>query len=517
MAIVGTAAPARDGTVWEQAVRLWQTHGEQQWLPVSGHSMLPLLRAGDWIQVRSQTAYTVGDLLVFVQDDQLVVHRLIGRAQRGDDTRGWRTQGDNCTAPDPALATSQIVGKVVAIRRGQACQQLAGPLWRFVNRLLGACTAATRFLPLRRLRHLLLRLAARHLHHVLAVPTPPTNQVAYLLTRQQLTPITSAMLRDLAHGAIDWDGLHQVVTSHGVAPLVWHNLQAIGVDDLAVPIALRSEFQAQTYRNIAVKAGVQAKLAALCALCDAQAVDVLLLKGAALDQLVYAQPWYVVHDIDLLLRFRPHVSAADKVARQVIIDRYFWTLPGFEYEFDTHHDLTMNGLLAIDIDALWARARVIAVADQPLWVMGAADLLMAACINACRKRFFHLKSLLAISAIIERNPDLDWAQVVAQAGRYQITAMVYVALLVTHLTLDMTLPSQIARQLRLSPLRVMAIQIAVRLLRKTGLPRLSSAADKPIPPNRFLILAYLAYSPHQLWGKARALLCAALRNKVHWR
>jgi hypothetical protein len=504
MPVPVTAAPARESAAWAAAVRLWQAHGEQQWLPVHGHSMLPLLRAGDWIQVRAQPVYTLGDLLVFVQEEQLVVHRLIGRVQTEGGAIGWRTQGDNCAMADLPITAPQIVGKVVAVRRDQGSQRLVGPLWWWLNSLIGACTAAPAILPLGGLRHLLLRLAAYRLRSGLATVTaPPINQLAYLLTRQQLTPITSAALCDLATGrAIAWDELSNVVTSHGVAPLVWRNLQAIGLADLAVPEAVRAHLQAQTYRNIAVKAGVQAKLVAICAFCDAHAVDVLLLKGAALDQLVYTQPWFVVHDVDLLLRFRPHVREADQAAHKAAIDRYFWTFPGFEYEFETHHDLTMNGLLAIDWAAIWGAAQPIALGGQRAWVMDWEDLLLVACINAARKRFFHLKSLLAIATMIEQQLALRWDAVAVKACQQEIAALVYSALLVAQLTLDVAVPPTLARQLHLSRWRVAVLRRIVRALLRLPLPLLSSAADGARTLDLFLLLPSAAYTPRQLARKA---------------
>ncbi len=332
-------------------------------------------------------------------------------------------------------------------------------------------------------------------------PLRPEVALLFLGTRQAFGPSHQKELLALAAHPLDWTFIFYIVESHGVAPLFFANLQQVGLQALNVPAEICAAVQSLTYRNIAVKAGVRAKLVEIAAFCAARAVDVMLLKGTALDQLVYAQPWSTLHDVDLLLRLR---SSSPSACTE--IDRFFWPLPGFEYEFNTHHDLTMNGLLAIDFDEVWRDAQPLTVDGQQFWAMGAEDLLLAAAINACRKRYFHLKALLAIATILAHYPTLDWARLADKAIRYRSTTILYTALLVTAMTVGCALPADIGSQLRLSSPKARFVrQLILWLLPHQWQPYHSPASHGRRAPDVALLLPYLTYERSQLWRKGRAL------------
>jgi hypothetical protein len=85
-------------------------------LPMSGESMVPLLREGQLIAADlSVRDPEIGDLLLYRQLDYLVVHRYLGPATREDGTPILRTRGDACLGLDPPLDRSRVRGRVVAI------------------------------------------------------------------------------------------------------------------------------------------------------------------------------------------------------------------------------------------------------------------------------------------------------------------------------------------------------------------------------------------------------------------
>ncbi|MEZ4674465.1 MAG: nucleotidyltransferase family protein [Caldilineaceae bacterium] len=196
--------------------------------------------------------------------------------------------------------------------------------------------------------------------------------------------------------------------------------------------AIIAAFQQITYQTIAVKSGIRTKLVEMLAFCAERNIRVMIIKGAALDLAIYQEPWYVIHDVDLIFD-QDQAALAPTIFAE--LDRYFWDLPGFEYDFYGHHDVTMNGLLAIDFAAIWAVATPIDLDGQVAWLMCPTDMLLAACINSCRKRFFRLKSLLAIATLVAHQPAPEWSLLFAAAHRYGCGAIVYTALLATEQTL----------------------------------------------------------------------------------
>lgn len=81
---------------------------------VTGTSMEPRLHTGDLVITQAQSAYAIGEVVVFrVPADEpgggsLIVHRLIG----GDGASGYITRGDNKPAPDPwHPKSSDVIGR----------------------------------------------------------------------------------------------------------------------------------------------------------------------------------------------------------------------------------------------------------------------------------------------------------------------------------------------------------------------------------------------------------------------
>ncbi len=150
----------------QQALALWQAQGMMQnnshWLPIVGNSMLPLLREGDQVLVARRRHFVIGDLVLFLQREQLIVHRVVGSGPTGAST--WITQGDNCCAPDRPVPAMQMLGKVIAIRRGSIVHKVDSWWWRWVNPLIGCCASSMVYRPM---QQLLLRICARYLRRVL--------------------------------------------------------------------------------------------------------------------------------------------------------------------------------------------------------------------------------------------------------------------------------------------------------------------------------------------------------------
>jgi hypothetical protein len=99
-----------------------------------GPSMLPTLRAGDalWVVSYDGTRIRRGDVVVFCpplgaepEVGPHVVHRVVAV-----EAPGVRTRGDNNRGPDPwVLRVDDILGRVVAVRRGSRWVRVQGGLW----------------------------------------------------------------------------------------------------------------------------------------------------------------------------------------------------------------------------------------------------------------------------------------------------------------------------------------------------------------------------------------------------
>lgn len=92
---------------------LWKKAGRELIARFDGSSMQPTIAPGTELVVRCTDHFPVGDVVVYVFLDQVVVHRLIARR------RGWLlTRGDAHTIPDPPITDPEVlIGTVTGIRR----------------------------------------------------------------------------------------------------------------------------------------------------------------------------------------------------------------------------------------------------------------------------------------------------------------------------------------------------------------------------------------------------------------
>src|SRR3989475_13299649 len=86
-----------------------------------GASMQPTIEDGELIAVATVEPAAVkrGDILLYQGERGLIAHRLVGlrRAAKGEDVR-YLLQGDASVDRDDPVQPEQVLGQVVAVRRG---------------------------------------------------------------------------------------------------------------------------------------------------------------------------------------------------------------------------------------------------------------------------------------------------------------------------------------------------------------------------------------------------------------
>ncbi len=129
-------------TILKVALDIWDETGKQSLIPITGRSMLPLLRPGDHVTVEHGCLKIKrGEIIVFRQENKLVVHRVI----RFDDTPNERvfvTKGDNVFYFDSPVAESQLVGRVSIVQRGEQRLFIDTTPWQIVGGLIAISTLA---------------------------------------------------------------------------------------------------------------------------------------------------------------------------------------------------------------------------------------------------------------------------------------------------------------------------------------------------------------------------------------
>ena len=127
--------------ILEAVLDVWTLAGEKHYIPIAGRSMLPLIKNGDHVLVVHGCAdVRCGDVVVFRYEGKLIAHRVL---QIYKDIAGHHifiTKGDNASRCDPPLSSSEIVGRVLSIRRGGKEMSLDTPFWRMLGWLTALST-----------------------------------------------------------------------------------------------------------------------------------------------------------------------------------------------------------------------------------------------------------------------------------------------------------------------------------------------------------------------------------------
>lgn len=290
----------------------------------------------------------------------------------------------------------------------------------------------------------------------------PGDKLLFLCARQDFSDAHLTSLLELCGAQTPvWEEVFVTARHHGVAPLVWANLEKAISAGLAVPAGVVHKFQLSCYQNVVSKRKRAENLTNALALLDAHSIEVMALKSVALDLLVYEQAWYTAAaDSDLILRPRRQEVSPQALAE---ISRFFERLP-IEYEFYEHHDVTMNGHLPVDFERIWNDASRVSFHGHNLFLMSAEDMLLSLCINSSRKRYFRIRSLVDIAETVNRCREMDWATLFDKARAYRCSQIAYTALVATRTTLGCDLPATIPDGFGLAPARVRAVRRLVPFL-----------------------------------------------------
>lgn len=112
---------------------LRDTEGELH-LRVSGRSMAPLIQPGDLLHVQAGNQLLIpGEVLVCQIGEQLYAHRLVRILKTDEGEESYLTKGDASIHFDQEVGKGAIIGKVIAIQRGEQHQAIDGKVWKVVN------------------------------------------------------------------------------------------------------------------------------------------------------------------------------------------------------------------------------------------------------------------------------------------------------------------------------------------------------------------------------------------------
>ena len=277
---------------------------------------------------------------------------------------------------------------------------------------------------------------------------------------------------------LDWPYIVDVSRQAAVMPLILETLETIAAQSAPGPILER--LRRERYGNNAMTMFRFKQLKQVLRAFDERGIPVIVLKGSALAETVYATPALrPMGDIDLLVRNDDVSQAEDTLVhldyrlvvgpRDAPRDRNYHV----RYRIERGVPVEIHWALEdpwkpvrVDLEGIWRRARPATVAGCPALIIAPEDLVPHLCLHtACHNKLEHsLQGLCDISLTIRRNSQsFDWGVVEQRAHEWKITKYAYLALRLTRELLDAPIPDSILSALEPSgKLQPAALEGAVR-------------------------------------------------------
>ena len=278
--------------------------GREARIEIQGTSMEPFLRAGDLVLVQAvrPSELKLGDLIAFLQDGNLIVHRYLGRVKQAG-SRFLRQKGDHLTGHG-LVHPEALIGRVVCAERGPEKRFFLHGLNLAWNRLIGAwtwsiCMARERAGWVKR------RFRSDDKKALLKNSAGGTNpsseqEILILAARLGLTPAQEARFQALLKESPQWTTLLEQGSHFGLLPLLHHHFSRPSLSAL-VPEEAMAKLAKAYHRTSLKNLRMLGLLKRFLVKAEEAGVEVILLKGAVLARCVYGDVGLrPMSDLDLL-------------------------------------------------------------------------------------------------------------------------------------------------------------------------------------------------------------------------
>ncbi len=267
--------------------------------------------------------------------------------------------------------------------------------------------------------------------------------------------------------ATAWAQLYALAVDQRVSSLLWQRLTIHGLTPL-IPDAMRQALQEQYYEFTVGNLRLYHEVGAVLSRLRDQKIRVIVLKGAHLGAVIYAnKALRQMNDVDLLFAQADVPAVAELLGAMgyqpdeaVVLERHFAAehhLPRFahaahEATFEVHWQITYpHKAYPIVMADLWARAQPVTIAGVEVLALCPEDLLLHICEHATYHHLFEQGSrfLCDIDAIVRRyEAVLDWAALQSRAHQWGWRKGFQLALTLAQQLLATPIPANVLCQLQ---------------------------------------------------------------------
>ncbi len=273
----------------------------------------------------------------------------------------------------------------------------------------------------------------------------PHYAFLFRATKCRPTDLDRKEIRRFCRSGIDWEIVLQLARRYDVISLLYYCIKEPCFKEI-IPIAILARLKDEYAAICGLNLAYYKELERLSGALAGQRVEVLLLKGAALAQLLYPDIGLrSFGDVDLLIRAE-HLGQIDDIMQpdyrlenplptaSFMKDCYFHLTykrkipPGLSFEF--HWDIySAEGLINFDVNRLWQGAKHIKISKAKVLIPSPENLFLHLCLHFSGHWFLSLKDLWDVEWMVSSPENIiDWEQIVEVVKASGISTRVYYTL-----------------------------------------------------------------------------------------
>ncbi len=313
---------------------------------------------------------------------------------------------------------------------------------------------------------------------------PSMLALTFLLhcARVSLDASAVTILRSTISGIDDWEPIIQSAHRHGLAPLLYWNLNS-HCPELVPPAklaGLQANFKVNAIRNLMRTQ----ELLRILQWLDAAGIQAVPYKGPALARLAYRDlSLREFFDLDILISAK-HVGPASEILiangyhSQIGLSPKQFTSylhSGCELAFHLRDStIELHWQIAprmfstpFHFDDLWMRRKMLALGGDIIPSLSPEDLLLVLCVHAMKHGWDSLCWVVDVAELLRATPDLDWNATIGLAREMGTERILLLGLLLAHQLLAAPIPEEILNAILRDRAVAQLRDIALENLRST--------------------------------------------------
>ncbi len=272
------------------------------------------------------------------------------------------------------------------------------------------------------------------------------NRLLLYCAQTRIPEDTLNKVKDIMNLPLNWEGVLESALSQGIAPLLYNNLKKIRSSHF-VPKKIMDKLKKAHYANVARNMYHYEELKSILEAFSGKGVKVIVLKGAALDKIVYGDIGLrTFGDLDLLVKKEDlpyakkimsdleYVSTSGKMSEEWRRMNHFHLQPYIQPDknivVEIHWHITRDSF-HINIDEWWDMAKVIKIDNCQALILSPEDMLIHLCLHLFNHGYnkITLRGLCdIIGTLTYYRKEINWQRFQDKVDKYKISKPVYTIL-----------------------------------------------------------------------------------------